>query len=218
MGDIEQKKLRILITGFGPFAGRELNGSWLTAREFCGQSLVCNGIRCELMAIQCNVVWNAPTQEILPVVELVKPDVLISFGEAVDDFRIECIARNERGEGHRDNLGKTRAEDFIRPDGPTHYPVCFDAERVKKLIDSKALDVPVVLSRNAGQFLCDEMYYTMQHHRQSRTAESPMLVAFIHIPVFGRPIQRVSDSSQSQKCDEVLLKSECVNWLFVVSD
>jgi hypothetical protein len=40
-------------------------------------------------------------------------------------------------------------------DGEEQYTVCFDATRVKQSIDCAGLDVPVEISKDCGQFLCE---------------------------------------------------------------
>lgn len=86
-------RLKILLTGFGPFNQRLVNGSWLGVRQFIAESFECNGVRCEIVATQCTVDWGAPTEQVLPVVRAYQPDIVLSFGEAKDNFRIECLAR-----------------------------------------------------------------------------------------------------------------------------
>jgi pyroglutamyl-peptidase len=164
----------VLLTAFGPFKGRSVNASSIGTTAVAASRL-------DVRRVVCDVVWGKPTTTVLP--EIGRERIVLSFGEATDTFRLELVARNERGADKKDETGSTPVDALIRPGGPDTLQPLYNADRVVAALKSRGF--PVELSQNAGQFLCDEMFYTLLHHQRfGQTASSLDLVAFIHIPVF----------------------------------
>ena len=130
-------------------------------RNFADQTLrVGDDVLCQFTVAQCNVVWGAPAKEILPIVDACEPDITISFGEARNDFRIETVARCERS-NRLDNESLLPFRSKIVEEVDDDYGCCFDADRVAQTIADEQPELPLVLSSQAGQYLCDEMFFTL---------------------------------------------------------
>lgn len=167
---------RVLLTGFGPFAGRNINASSIGATSVAAS-------RHDVKRVIVDVVWGEPTRTVLPMLDG-DSNIVISFGEATDTFRLELVARNERGARRRDNLNALPSVALIRHDGPDLLNPVFDAERVVNALAERGF--PIECSTNAGQFLCDEMFYTLLHEQRfGKLAASLDVVAFVHVPIFG---------------------------------
>jgi hypothetical protein len=164
---------------------------------FGGRSLRFDDVVCEIVASQCSVVWGAPAVEILPVVDAFRPDIVISLGEALDNFRIETVARRDRGADRADNR---RALPFRTPivvDGEPTYAPCFDAERVKRAVDADALDVPLVLSTQAGQVRAAGLTRTSASTADRAPRAVPVRRDVLHARSVGALVGAASSSRDS---------------------
>jgi pyroglutamyl-peptidase len=176
MSSSPRKSHRVLLTGFGPFAGRTINASSIGTTSVAAS-------RHDVKRVIAEVVWGEPTRTVLPLLDG-DSNVVISFGEATDTFRLELVARNERGARRRDNAGALPSVSHIRHDGPDVLKPVFDADRVVNALAERGF--PIECSTNAGQFLCDEMFYTLLHEQRfGKLAASLDVVAFVHVPIFG---------------------------------
>lgn len=178
MSDVAVRKpRRVLLTGFGPFAGRSVNASSIGATAVAAS-------RHDVKRVLVDVIWGEPTRTVLPLLDG-ESNVVISFGEATDTFRLELVARNARGSTRRDVADALPAIPLIRDNGPDTLTPVFDADRVVAALAARGF--PVECSANAGQFLCDEMFYTLLYEQRfGKLATSLDIVTFVHLPVFGR--------------------------------
>jgi pyrrolidone-carboxylate peptidase len=149
--------------------------------------------------------------------------LIISFGEAATVFEIETIARQERNTLAQDEHFSLPPKACVYDEGEQQYDCCFDAHSVlKRIEEQQPIALPWVISKDAGQYLCDEMFYTCETQRRKQLANADAgapklkLTAFVHVPVHGTPIKLV-DSDETVECTEDLLSqiSEIVVKAFV---
>jgi len=69
--------------------------------------------------------------------------------------------------------------------GPEQLQVEFPVASLQAKLQAQGYDC--VLSDNAGNYLCEDMLYTLLHERQAG-AQSQMQGLFIHVPIMGQPI------------------------------
>lgn len=171
-------KPRVFVTGFEPFGGRKENGSWLAAESLKDSDLAI------INALQLPVVWGAPKKYIEPLCKENPPDIIICMGEGRDGwFDIETVARNLRDE-IPDNLQKMPPASNIDSSGPGSFRTEFPA---KKLCDSlKAKGYNVRMSTNAGGFLCEEAFYTIEQLKTKFPAIKTVI--FVHLPPLGSKV------------------------------
>ena len=171
----------ILLTGFEPFgAKRPPNPSWeaiapLHDTEWQGYRLV---------AVQLPVVWGAPLKELEPRIQQLKPVAVFSFGQGYPGaFAIETRASNQRGD-IADNSGQKPSLPLIVGDGPTEFLSSFSYAEVAAVLQKKGL--PLRISDQAGQYLCEETLYSLETLRRKFQPEP--VVAFCHVPPLGSMI------------------------------
>lgn len=163
----------ILLTGFEPFgAGRPPNPSWegikaLDGKEWRGHRLV---------ARQLPVVWGAPQKDLEPLLKELKPVAVFSFGQG-GGYAIETVADNRRAKA-RDNNNAEPTEREIFPDAPEKFTATIDAQRLVAAL--KARDYNVAISREAGNYLCEECLYTLEYFKQRDKLAATVL--FCHVP------------------------------------
>lgn len=165
----------ILVTGFTPFDGRQVNASWIAAASLAGDS--------RLDTLEIPVRWGAPASLLEPLCRERCPEAIIAMGEGRQGwFDIETVARNERRQ-RPDNDGVDPAGPIV-DDGPPHLDASIDAPALHRRLLARGF--PVRVSSNAGQYLCEEMLYTLETLR-ARHSELAT-VTFVHLPPYSTPL------------------------------
>ncbi|MGV3634614.1 MAG: pyroglutamyl-peptidase I [Pseudorhodoplanes sp.] len=169
------RRLRILITGFGPFPGAPKNPTGPLVRALARKRWPGITVKAHVFATRYKTVDRA-----LPrLLESFKPDAVIMFGLAARSraIRVETIARN-RISAFPDAAGFTRGPCAI--DAASARVLKVHAPAARMLHAVKRTGLPARLSRNAGDYLCN---YALWH--ATRAASEPggvELSAFIHVP------------------------------------
>jgi pyroglutamyl-peptidase len=176
------EKLRILLTGFGPFPGAPFNPT---------QPLVTRLLRLRRPALADVELsghifpvtyWDVDRQ--LP--ELLKerrPQALLMFGLAnrTPYVRIETRARNAVTMLWPD-ADRTRARKGSISDGADAK--MFGPHAARLLRAAVATGVDARGSRDAGSYLCN--YLSWRAIEATRNDHGPRLAAFVHVPLIGR--------------------------------
>lgn len=173
---VTQAQPDIFVSGFEPFGGRSENASWVVA------SSIAKAQDGRVKAIQVPVEWDAPLK-VLRATQT-PPRVWIAFGEGTNKFKIETFARNERG-NIEDNKGQKPLQKNIIESGSDilKHPTNFE----KMAVSLSAQGFPTQVSQNAGQYLCEEMLYSLLYHQASSSPKTE-LVMFVHVPILGGQI------------------------------
>ena len=162
----------ILVTGFEPFGGDKTNGSWeavqhLQGRQFGGETVV---------VAQLPVVWGKAGEELHGLIQKYHPRAVIAFGQAGrEPVRIETIARNER-KPYKDNAGALPPTDVVAASAPATIPTALDVDAVRKSL--QAAKIPVVESKDAGGYLCNETFYVLMNDPDVQKIPR----GFVHVP------------------------------------
>ncbi len=196
----------LLTTGFEPFGGSEINESWLVAQ--CLKGKYFNNT--EIVSEQLPVAWNKASVKLHDVVRKYKPTAIISFGQSYTEaVRLETTARNQRAK-LPDNEGVTpdllNIYNYAPPTMSTRLPL---REIEKRLT---AAGIPVVISQDAGTYLCNETFYTLMFDPGlSETMNVPR--GFIHVPPLNTVVKRndgssmIFDKETLQKVAEIVTQS-----------
>jgi pyroglutamyl-peptidase len=160
---------QLLITGFTPFDGRTINGSWVAAQTYPNAE-----------HLEIPVVWGKPMDCLRQAVSNLKPRIVLSMGEGREGwFDIETRAQNQRN--HRlDNLDQYPTG-LILENGPEVFNATVDAQSLHQKMAEQS--IPIRTSTDAGQFICEETLYCLEHLKtQFGFLEC---VLFVHLPPFG---------------------------------
>jgi pyroglutamyl-peptidase len=169
--------LTVLITGFGPFPGAPFNPTDALVRRLATRRRSpFAGVR--RIAHVFRVSYAAVDAELPALLARHKPDVLLMFGLAAGTphVRIETRARNAVSLLTPDAGGRRRARSIRTGAQPLRGRAPF-----RRLLHAvKATRVPVGVSRNAGTYLCNYLYW------RGCEGKAPLTV-FIHVPLVARP-------------------------------
>lgn len=168
--------MRILLTGFEPFGGDNINSSQETVRAVdCGEF---GDI--EIVTDILPVSFNKVEKAICGLIDETDPDVVIMLGQSglSNSIKIERVALNLMDSINGDNDGYIPDEKTICPDAPPAY---FTQFHVKKLRDCLIqVGIPAKTSSSAGLYVCNRTYFAALHHIAS-TGRNTKAV-FIHLP------------------------------------
>ena len=165
---------KILVTGFEPFDKSSLNPSKSIVRELEQDSSLVN-----LETLILPVDFKSAAKLLIEKVDSAKPDVVICLGQAEGRSAItpERVAINIDDARIPDNAGNKPTDAPIVIGGPDAY---FSTLPVKNLVTViESVGAPASLSLSAGTFLCNHVFYVLQHHCRDRKIES----GFIHVPL-----------------------------------
>lgn len=164
---------KLLITGFDPFGGEQINPSWEAVKllpDRIGDYL--------LHKRQIPTVFSLAGERVLAEAEQLLPEVILCVGQAGgrSAVTVERVAINIRTASIADNEGNQPVEESIVPDGADGI---FSTLPVMKMVEEmKNAGCSAAISNTAGSFVCNELLYTLLHRYKGTTTQ----VGFIHVP------------------------------------
>ena len=173
---MNNKSINILLTGFEPFGGSEINASWETAVRV--EQLSPKGVVVE--TVQLPVSFKCAGEAIRKDLREKHPDVLVMLGQRGNgtSIDIERIAINLMDSVNPDNDGCQPQEQAITADGEAAY---FSNLPVKVLRDALLQkNIPARVSNSAGLYVCNSTYYNALE--EIHKLQLPTKVVFVHLP------------------------------------
>jgi pyroglutamyl-peptidase len=166
---------RVLLTGFEPFGNSSLNPSGEIVKAIKADNII---------SAILPVVFGDSVQALKELIDQHKPDVVLCLGqEGRHAMTPERVGINLDDARMVDNSGALRVEQVIVEGGPDAY---FSTLPVKAMVEAmKAAGVPAAVSYSAGTFVCNHIFYSLQHHLKGRAVKS----GFMHVPLMDQ--QRV---------------------------
>ena len=175
-------KLRILITGFGPFPGAPFNPTMpLVKRLTRLRRPAFSDV--ELIGHIFHVTYNTVDRELPQLIARHRPQALLMFGLAdrTKHVRIETRARNAVTTRFPDADRNLARKGSIVSGADA---MMFGPHTAKLLRAADGTGVDVRASRDAGSYLCN--YLSWRAIEATTSGKDPRLAAFVHIPLVGR--------------------------------
>jgi len=170
--------VRILVTGFEPFGGQSLNPSWEVARALHGLQLP--GLQgAQVVAVQLPCVFALALPALQQALMQHTPDIVLALGQAEGrcDLSVERIAINVMDARIPDNAGAQPIDVPVIAGGPASY---FSTLPIKSLVAGlRAAGFPASVSQTAGTFVCNQVFYALQHTLAGQGVHS----GFVHLPL-----------------------------------
>lgn len=174
-------KLRILITGFGPFPGAPYNPTMPLVKRLTQLRRPALG-DVELISHIFHVTYNTVDRELPELIAQYRPQALLMFGLAdrTRHVRIETRARNAVTTRFPD-ADRNRARKGSIVGGAD--AMIFGAHIAKLLRAAVNTGIDARASRDAGSYLCN---YLSWRAIEATCDNGPRLAAFVHIPLLAR--------------------------------
>lgn len=166
---------RVLLTGFEPFDKSKLNPSMVVVERLRDSGFDGIDLRCAVLPVGFVRAETALLEEL----DRHQPQIVICLGQAEGRSSVtpERIAVNLDDARIADNDGNTPVDVAIVSDGPDAY---FSTLPVRAIVDAMVADgLPAALSLSAGTFVCNHVFYVLQHALRDRDVRS----GFIHVPL-----------------------------------
>lgn len=189
---------KLLITGFDPFGGENINPSWEAVK-----ALPDTIGAYEIIKLQLPTVYGKAAKAAIGFAETIKPDVILSIGQAGGRKGItpEVVAINLREAKIPDNDGNMIQNEPVVPGGPAAY---FSTVPVRKMVSLIAdAGLPASLSYSAGAFVCNDVLYSLLHHFDG----TDTLVGFVHVPYLP---EQAKESMPFMALDDIVTALKCI--------
>ena len=138
----------------------------------------------ELSAVSLPVEFDKAARVLLSKVNDFNPEIIIAFGQAEGRKAItpEKIAINLDSARIPDNAGELRVNRVIVEAGADGYFSTLPIEKMVAAVKECGLESEISLS--AGAFLCNHIFYHLQH----QLLESGVKSGFVHLPLVNEQI------------------------------
>jgi pyroglutamyl-peptidase len=155
----------VLVTGFERFGAHEANPSQLIAEELDGVVLP--------------VSYARAGDELRRAIDGREPEVVVCFGLADDRAAItpERFAHNLDEADTTDNDAAPGSGGEIDVGGPLAYRSTLPVDEIVAAL--RAQEFPAAVSRDAGGYLCNHVFYVLMH-----TLKPGRAGGFVHVPPF----------------------------------
>lgn len=166
--------MKILVTGFDPFGGEETNPAIESVKRIDE-----NIEGAEIIKLEIPTVFHKASDVVEAKIKEVKPDVILSVGQAGGRYGItvERVAINEDDARIDDNEGNQPIDVKIREDGAPAY---FASLPIKAMVEEiKKENIPASVSNSAGTFVCNHIMYQDLYLAEKY---GDIKAGFIHVP------------------------------------
>ena len=166
--------MKIIVTGFDPFGGETINPS-----IECVKALPeIEGV--ELIRLELPTVFKESAKRLNEVINDVKPDAVLSVGQAGGraGITMERIAINVDDARIPDNISQQPIDETIQSEGEAAYFSTLPIKRIVKAIREAGISAEV--SNSAGTFVCNHIMY--QALFAATKSDKPFKAGFMHIP------------------------------------
>jgi pyroglutamyl-peptidase len=186
----------VLLTGFEPFNGADVNPSWEAARALDGWS----GPGFQVAARELPCVFGRANLALFDAIDALQPDIVIAVGQAGGrhEISVERVALNVDDATIPDNAGQQPVDATIADGGPAAY---FSTLPIKAIVRALRLrGFPAGVSQTAGTFVCNHVFYGLMQHAQSRG----MKAGFIHVPFLPQQVAGRADAAPSMALNDII--------------
>lgn len=206
--------MRVLLAAFGPFPGAPFNPSAALVKKLARRRRP--ALAGLVRSVHVFATNYAAVDRDLPKLLAKQPDLVLIFGLARRrrQICIETRARNALSVLFPDASGHRPSNSVIERGGPHalrgHAPfhALLGAARASQVRANQGgtRQVPVRLSRDAGRYLCNYIYW----RALQQTPRSRPLVQFVHIPavVSGRRLRRHGQTRRPPSLAQLLSVAE----------
>jgi pyroglutamyl-peptidase len=165
----------ILVTGFDPFGGEQLNPSWEICKRLPREIA---GLRVETCRVPCE--FRRAIEVVAESIERHSPAIVISLGQAGGrtHMSVERVAINVNDARIDDNTGSRPIDEAIAPHGPAAY---FATLPIKAMAAAmREAGAPAEVSNTAGTYVCNHLMYGVLHFLEG--SGNAARAGFIHVP------------------------------------
>ena len=182
--------MKILVTGFTPFGGEQINPSWEAVKRLPE--------RIGEMAITKREIpteFDAACAALRAAMDELRPDAVLAVGQygGANGIRVEHVAVNLRDARIADNAGAKPVDEPVVPGAPDAYFATLPTRRIVEKLREQ--DIPAQLSYSAGTFVCNNLLYYALHESAQKFPATRC--GFVHVPYLPEQAKDGSAPSMS---------------------
>lgn len=165
----------LLLTGFEPFGGEDINVSWLVARTLDGTRF--GGVQVQALCLPTT--FGASLQVLYGALRRSRPSHIMCLGQAAGraELSLERVAVNLDDARIPDNAGAQPVDLPVVPKAAAAY---FSRWPVKHMVHAaQHAGVPAGVSGSAGSFVCNHVFFGLMH----KVRRSAAVAGFMHLPL-----------------------------------
>ncbi len=167
--------MKILITGFDPFGGEDINPAFEAVRKLPNEIGETGIVKAEIPTV-----FHQSAEAVQILLDDGGFDCVIAVGQAGgrSEMCVERIGINIDDARIPDNKGNQPIDEAIQPEGAPAY---FSNLPVKRMVNSMTdAGIPARLSNTAGTFVCNHILYQLGY--MADTEFPDLKYGFIHVP------------------------------------
>ncbi|KKO46115.1 pyrrolidone-carboxylate peptidase [Arsukibacterium ikkense] len=182
--------MKVLITGFEPFAGEAINPSWQVASALHGWQL---DDEVSIVSVKLPCVFKQCLLQLEQAISQFKPVVVIMLGQAggCAQLQLEKIASNFINAPYPDNAGQQPRNTLTASHGPAAYFSNLPINAMLQALHSQ--QIPAQLSLSAGSYVCNHSFYGLMHLIKNQFAS--IKGGFIHLPYLPEQALHKADTA-----------------------
>ncbi|GAB6136534.1 pyroglutamyl-peptidase I [Thermococcus prieurii] len=193
--------MKVLVTGFEPFGGEEINPSWEAVKALPEEL---NGAT--LLKVQLPVSFKR-VREILPrLISKERPDIVLLTGQAGGrpNVTVERVAINVMDSTMPDNDGFKPEDEPVFEGAPDAYFATIPVKEVVKAL--REAGIPAGVSNTAGTYVCNTAMFTALHTIAVAGMETK--AGFIHVPFsHAQALEKPRPSMAQETINEAIRKA-----------
>lgn len=182
--------MKVLVTGFTPFGGEQINPSWEAVKrlpEHIGEMTITKR--------EIPTEFDAACAALRAAMDELRPDAVLSVGQygGANGIRVERVAINLRDARIADNAGAKPMDEPVVPGAPDAYFATLPTRRIVEKLREQ--DIPAQLSYSAGTFVCNNLLFCALH--ESARKFPATRCGFVHVPYLPEQAKDGSAPSMS---------------------
>ncbi|MSQ14900.1 MAG: pyroglutamyl-peptidase I [Dehalococcoidia bacterium] len=168
--------MKILLTGFEPFGGSQVNPSEQVVRRIAAAP----PLDADLRTLVLPVVYYRAADLLREALDLHRPDLWLGIGQGnVAGLSVESVGLNLNHARIPDNQGNAPQDEPAAPGRPAAYFATVPARELVTHLSTKG--IPSRLSVSAGTFICNHVLFAALEHTASAGLDTRC--GFIHVPL-----------------------------------
>lgn len=173
--DDSESTVRVAVTGFEPFDGREKNQSWELVRRLRGRP----GVEVTRLPVDFRRLGPAVDR-----IVRTRPEAILMVGEGPGQvLRIEQVGLNVAHADRPDNAGRRPRSEAVVSAGPLALRATWDAAAIAGRLHREGIEASV--SFHAGTYACNAVLYRALYLARGAVPGVGPAIGFLHVPEAG---------------------------------
>lgn len=186
--------MKLLITGFDPFGGADINPAYEAVKKLPDQIGAVTMIKLEIPTV-----FRKDGEVLEQAIREQKPDIVLCVGQAGgrSGITVEKVAINLMEARIPDNDGQQPLDEKVCEDGENAY---FATVPVKAMVSAiQERGIPSSVSYTAGTYVCNDIMYRLLY--MAERTYTGIRAGFIHVPYLPEQVVNLPEGTPSMTAE-----------------